>query len=132
METRWDRLAMAGKKRAAARDGFGAGLGIVGTRDPGLAGRIGAEVAELARTGLAPAPVVTGEDLIEMGLAPGPVFKRVLDGVYDAQLEGRVSGKDEGRRLAALLADQKGPMPGQGAAPKRGSELGPASGVEPG
>lgn len=45
--------------------------------------------------GLAPKPLVTGEDLIAMGLTPGPSFKSILDQTYDAQLEGRVTTRQE-------------------------------------
>jgi hypothetical protein len=38
-----------------------------------------------------------------MGVPPGPLFKRILDAVYDAQLEGRVRSKSEARELAADL-----------------------------
>ena len=41
-----------------------------------------------------------GDDLTAAGLTPGPVFKRVLDEVYDAQLEGRVTMKDDALRMA--------------------------------
>ncbi|MGR6835200.1 CCA tRNA nucleotidyltransferase [Syntrophomonas erecta] len=34
-------------------------------------------------------PVVRGKDLVAMGLKPGPAFKRILDGAYEAQLEGK-------------------------------------------
>ncbi|MBB6428743.1 CCA tRNA nucleotidyltransferase [Algisphaera agarilytica] len=43
--------------------------------------------------GLAPAPLVDGADLIAMQLKPGPLFKTLLDQVYDAQLEGRVTDR---------------------------------------
>lgn len=104
IEGGWEALGVAGKKRWAARDHFAPALRLVGVRQPALAARVGDEVAELARTGLAPQPLVTGEDLIAMGMAPGPVFKRVLDGVYDAQLEGKVGSLEEARALAAVLA----------------------------
>ena len=42
---------------------------------------------------LNPAPVLTGDDLIAMGLKPGREFKRLLDAVREAQLEGRVTTK---------------------------------------
>ena len=42
-----------------------------------------------------PPPWVTGNDLIAMGWKPGPEFKRLLEEVYDAQLEGRVPNRDE-------------------------------------
>ncbi len=49
---------------------------------------------ELRKKGkLLPAAWITGDDLIAAGLTPGPKFKRLLDEVYDAQLEGRVRDK---------------------------------------
>lgn len=52
---------------------------------------------------LNPPPAVTGEDLIAMGLKPGPEFKRLLDAVRDAQLEGRMRTKKEGIKLVEEL-----------------------------
>jgi len=61
-------------------------------------------LAELSQTGFAPAPLITGDDLTGEGLAPGPTFKRVLDAVYDAQLEDRVADRAEAMALALQLA----------------------------
>lgn len=108
IERRWGELGMAGRKRGASRAWFGEALRLVGVRNPVLAAEVGAEVERLSRTGLAPEPLVTGEDLIAMGMAPGPVFKRVLDGVYDAQLEGRVGDKAGAMRLAAEIGGAGG------------------------
>lgn len=52
----------------------------------------------------APPPLVTGDDLVAAGLSPGPVFKRVLESVYDAQLESRVTDKPSAMALAVKLA----------------------------
>lgn len=62
---------------------------------------------------LNPPPIVTGEDLIAMGLKPGPDFKRLLDAVREAQLEGRVRTKEQGLELVEeLLREwQKEPPP---------------------
>ena len=50
-------------------------------------------------------PLVTGRDLIEAGLKPGPRFKEWLREIEDAQLEGRVCSREEGvRMLHELLA----------------------------
>ena len=38
---------------------------------------------------------MTGEDLKEMGLQPGPQFKDILTALEDAQLEGTVRTRDE-------------------------------------
>jgi poly(A) polymerase len=51
-----------------------------------------------------PEPLVTGHDLIAMGLTPGPEFKRILDAVQDAQLEGRVADRPGALLLARDLA----------------------------
>src|SRR4029079_6730057 len=45
---------------------------------------------------LDPPPLVTGADLIAMGLSPGPEFKRLLDAVREAQLEGEAKSKEDG------------------------------------
>lgn len=42
------------------------------------------------------APLVTGRDLIEAGLKPGPRFKELLLEIEDAQLEGRVRSREDG------------------------------------
>ena len=47
-----------------------------------------------------PPPLITGEDLIALGLKPGPHFKEILDTVRDAQLDGDVHTKQEAMELA--------------------------------
>jgi poly(A) polymerase len=42
-----------------------------------------------------PARLVSGDDLKEMGLQPGPRFKEILESVEEAQLEGRLKKRDE-------------------------------------
>jgi len=58
---------------------------------------------ETPATELNPPPLVTGEDLIALGLKPGPVFKRLLDAVREAQLEDRVRLKAEGLSFVQQL-----------------------------
>ncbi len=52
-------------------------------------------VAETPPEEVRPARVVTGDDLIAMGFTPGPRFKEILQMVEDAQLEGRLKGREE-------------------------------------
>jgi poly(A) polymerase len=54
-----------------------------------------------------PAPLVTGHDLITMGLSPGPAFRQILDELYDAQLEGRAATRDEALALARRIAQEQ-------------------------
>ncbi len=39
---------------------------------------------------LRPQPLLTGDDLIALGYRPGPLFRRILSHLEDAQLEGRI------------------------------------------
>jgi poly(A) polymerase len=55
---------------------------------------------------LNPPPAVTGADLIDLGLKPGPEFKRLLDAVREAQLEGCVRSKDDALRQVRELLGQ--------------------------
>jgi poly(A) polymerase len=41
-----------------------------------------------------PAPLITGDDLIEAGYAPGPQFKEILAAIEDGQLEGRLRDRN--------------------------------------
>jgi poly(A) polymerase len=42
-----------------------------------------------------PRPLITGDDLIAAGYAPGPDFKRILSAVEDAQLEGALATREQ-------------------------------------
>jgi poly(A) polymerase len=41
-----------------------------------------------------PKPLITGDDLIEVGYKPGPRFKEILAAIEDAQLEGRLTTRE--------------------------------------
>jgi poly(A) polymerase len=66
---------------------------------------------EWSETDLNPAPLVTGNDLIAQGLEPGPEFKRLLDAVREAQLDGIVKTHEEGLDLLARLIAGDGGTP---------------------
>ena len=63
-------------------------------------GPLYAELSQLQTTDFAPPPLLTGDDLTAAGWTPGPIFKRVLDAVYDAQLEDRLNTKDQAMKMA--------------------------------
>jgi tRNA nucleotidyltransferase/poly(A) polymerase len=54
---------------------------------------------------LNPAPLITGDDLVAHGIAPGALFRSLLEQVRDAQLEGRIHDSDEALKLAGRLRD---------------------------
>jgi hypothetical protein len=101
----WPSLGVASRKRIGASRGFDQALLLLKATDPGAHGVVERDLAELGAShgGLAPAPLVRGEDLIALGLKPGPDFGRILDSVYDAQLEGRVVDRSEAMELARSL-----------------------------
>lgn len=112
----WRSLGVAAQKRVAASEGFAEAILLVRARDRQVFVDIQRHVSALATTGLAPTPLVTGEDLVEAGFCPGPPFKPVLDAVYDAQLEGAISSAEEGLQLARVIfeAVTSGRRPGPG------------------
>ncbi len=57
----------------------------------------------LSQQDVAPTPLLNGDELIAAGFSAGPAFRRILDAVYDAQLEGRISTKEEAIAFAKTL-----------------------------
>ena len=53
-----------------------------------------AKEAEFAAEPLIPPPLVTGRDLIQLGLQPGPRFKEILEIIQTEQLEGRLTERE--------------------------------------
>ena len=52
------------------------------------------KLAEIPPEKIRPKPLVTGDDLIAAGYAPGPRFREMLDAIEDAQLDGRLLTHD--------------------------------------
>jgi poly(A) polymerase len=53
-----------------------------------------AKALEFASEPLIPPPLVTGKDLIKLGLQPGPRFKEILEAIQTEQLEGRILDRE--------------------------------------
>ncbi len=53
-----------------------------------------AKAAEFAAEPLIPPPLVSGRDLIQLGLVPGPDFKDLLEAIQTEQLEGRLCERE--------------------------------------
>ena len=97
---RWPQLDRAQRKRLLARPNWdqAAALLQASAHHPGVADRINqvqADAAPLLAEGVNPQHWITGYDLIKMGYEPGPGFKALLDEVYDAQLDGRVTSREQ-------------------------------------
>lgn len=105
----WGDIAKAARKRLLARAEAEEGLALFAARFPDdFAARVRVEVEALRAEDVAPPPWVTGDDLIALGCVPGPQFKRWLDAVYDAQLEQRVTGREEALAMLRTLRGAAG------------------------
>jgi putative nucleotidyltransferase with HDIG domain len=63
-------------------------------------------LGEWTKEDLDPAPLLTGDDLIQASYKPGPLFKKLLDAVREAQLDGVIRSKEEAWGLVhRLLAE---------------------------
>lgn len=60
------------------------------------------KAAEFAAEPLIPPPLVTGRDLIRLGLPPSPAFSEILEAIQTEQLEGRLDDRETA--LAHLVA----------------------------
>ncbi len=62
-----------------------------------------ARARELEVDARAPAPILMGRHLLEMGLQPGPRVGHITRAVYEMQLDGRVTTLDEAKQAAQEL-----------------------------
>jgi poly(A) polymerase len=58
---------------------------------------------EWSQEELNPPPLITGHDLTRHGLEPGPLFKRLLDAVREAQLDGTISTPKQAMEMVDRL-----------------------------
>ena len=63
---------------------------------------------ELPAEQLNPAPLIDGEDLIQAGYSPGPMFKESLDRIRDLQLNGAIDSREEALREVEKFFNDKG------------------------
>lgn len=56
------------------------------------------KVKEFEREDLKPKRLINGDDLIAIGIEPGPMMKEILEEVYSLQLEGKIASQDEAIR----------------------------------
>ena len=71
-----------------------------------------AKAAEFAAQPLIPPPLVSGRDLIRLGLEPGPRFKEILEAIQTEQLEGRILEREPALAYLRQLAANENPESG--------------------
>jgi poly(A) polymerase len=71
-------------------------------KDANAAARIRRD--EIPPDQITPPPFITGDDLISLGLKPGPLFGELLDALYDEQLDNRLTTRTQAlARLQEML-----------------------------
>jgi poly(A) polymerase len=90
----WDTLGIAKQKRSASSTRCTAALAILQAEDRAAFIHIKRTITALKKSGIAPAPFINGNDLLEAGIAPSPSLGIILENIYDAQLEGSVTTRD--------------------------------------
>lgn len=95
-----DALTLSDLKLLMANPGFeelidyAAALHAADARPAASIGTIRQRAAAIPPDEIAPRPFLTGDDLEQMGVAKGPIYKRVLDAVYYAQLNNDLTTRD--------------------------------------
>ena len=100
----WESLGIAKMKRLASADRFPSALAILQAEDRPMFVFVKQAISKLLKTGLAPEPFITGDDLVAIGIPSTPDIGTILNGVYDAQLEGGITSKIDAMALAKVIA----------------------------
>ena len=80
---------------------------MAGVEDSGLQKNLSRYITQWRRE----KPDIDGRDLRDMGIAPGPLFGRILRAVLVGKLDGETPDADSQRRLALDMARQEGVFP---------------------
>lgn len=106
------RMTLAQAKRLAAHPGAAelltleeARIASLG-RDRGAVAAFAEFLVETPSAIINPPPLLTGADLIKLGLKPGPSFGTLLEAVRDAQLNEQISNRDEALALVRELQNR--------------------------
>ena len=102
---RWPGGDAAARKRMASGPGFAGALAVLRAEGNPVVAVVDGDLPALRAQGLSPAPFVTGDDLVALGMRPGPEFRPMLDRAYDLQLNGALADRD------AALAAVRGWLP---------------------
>ena len=107
----WGEMGKAGKKRLLAEPHWPAARTVLRALEA-VAGGTGLaaiedEIPQLAAEGVAPEPLLSGHELMRLGVEAGPAVGRWLADLYDRQLEGEVTTTEAARAwvLARLGGD---------------------------
>lgn len=101
-------------KQLMAPDGFEElmdlhrGLSVARKKGSEANDRLRMRAAAIAPEAISPAPLVTGADLLEMGVEPGPIYSSTLDRLYMMQLEEEICTRAEALERLRTLIEEDG------------------------
>lgn len=75
-------------------------------RSPTAFKEIRRRAAAISPKDVAPPPLVTGNDLAALGVIQGPIYKKVLDRVYYAQLNGDIHDQPSALQMVRKLVEE--------------------------
>ena len=99
----WGSRRLAARRRLAMHRQFGDAVSVLAAKSKTPAAEIAEDFERFVQLGLCPKPLINGNHLIALGCAPGPLFRSILDTVYDLQLEGELSNEAAAMVKARLL-----------------------------
>ena len=101
----WASLDVPARKRLASSAPFHDASALLAVLDSDGAERIRGQIDALAAdgVGLAPAPLLTGDDLLALGYHPGPDLGGALRNLYDQQLAGALKTRADAEHAARRM-----------------------------
>jgi len=104
----WPTMNTAMRKRLLAEPGWGITWPLIQALSPAdLVQTIDSDATDLFAQGVAPERFVSGDDLLDMGVPPGRALGDLLEAVYDAQLLGEVTDRDQALRWVRQRIDER-------------------------
>jgi len=104
---KWRTVRVAALKRLMANKWFEDLLNLCRAADTGNCIGLDTRLKRLREGEIAPEPYIIGDDLIKLGVSPGPNFRAWLDELYDRQLEDEFSDKKSALQAARELVNKK-------------------------
>ena len=105
----WPRLSTAARRRMAGDRWFSDVRHMLRAGDAAeraLERVICADLAPFGDEGILPPPLVRGDDLLTLGIRPGPQLGAALDRLYDEQLDGFLTDRTQAMRRARTLVHE--------------------------
>ncbi|MCC6683089.1 MAG: CCA tRNA nucleotidyltransferase [Phycisphaeraceae bacterium] len=102
----WPNMNIAQRKRLLAAECWSRASLLLQALDAGLSQQLRKEAEPLLAQGVAPLPLLTGDDLVAMGMRPGPGVGKLLHEAYDEQLSGRLTDQAQARQWARQRMDE--------------------------